>query len=115
MILDGIPWNSFKTFENGSKLFHLVQNCLGMICKIFGNVINLIGHNLEKTEFLTELRGNCSKMRTTNSKFLETTPYGLSVILVKFEDDRSDASPKMTQSGKHKIFRETSSGIFQKS
>ena len=27
-ILDGIPQNLFKTFENGSKLVHMVQNCL---------------------------------------------------------------------------------------
>ena len=40
-------------------------------------------------------------MFTTNSKSLETTPYSLSVTLVKFEDHRSDASHKMTQSVKN--------------
>ena len=47
-------------------------------------------------------------MCTTNSKFLETTPNGPSVILDKFEDHRTDAPPKMTQSGKHGTLR----GIF---
>ena len=44
---------------------------------------------------------NLLKMCTTNSIFLEITPNGLSVILVDFKDHRSDASPKMKQSGKH--------------
>ena len=48
------------------------------------------------------------KMFTANSKFLETTPNSLSVILVKFEDQGSDASHEMTQYGKHGKFR----GIF---
>ena len=43
-------------------------------------------------------------MCTTNSKLLETTPNGLSVMLVKFRDHRSDASPKMTQSGRQETF-----------
>ena len=47
-------------------------------------------------------------MFTTSSKFLEATPNSLSIILVKFEDHRSNASHKMTQYGKHRIFR----GIF---
>ena len=51
---------------------------------------------------------NLLKMFTANSKFLETTPNSLSVILVKFEDQRSDTSHEMTQFGKHRIFR----GIF---
>ena len=54
---------------------------------------------------------NLLKMFTTNSKLLETTPNSLSVILVKFEDHRSDASHKMTQYGKHGTFRR----IFSKS
>ena len=37
---------------------------------------------------------NLLKMCTTNSKLLETTPNGLSVMLVKFEDHRSNASLK---------------------
>ena len=51
------------------------------------------------------------KMFTTNFKFLETSQNSLRVILVKFEDHRSNASHKMTQYGKHGTFR----GIFQKS
>ena len=43
-------------------------------------------------------------MFTTNSKFLETTPNSVSVILVMFEDHWSDAAHKMTQSGKHGIY-----------
>ena len=53
-------------------------------------------------------------MFTTISMFLETTPNSLSVILVKFEDHRSDASHKMTQYGKHGIFRGTFRGTFFK-
>ena len=59
-------------------------------------------------------------MGTTNCKFLETTPCGLSVILVKFDYYRSGASPKMKQSGKHETFRgicfeslKTDSKLFQ--
>ena len=43
-------------------------------------------------------------MCTTNSKFLETTPNGSSVILDKFKDHQSDASLKITQSRKHRAF-----------
>ena len=43
-------------------------------------------------------------MFTTNSKFLETATNSLSVVLVKFEDYRSEASHKMTQSGKHWVY-----------
>ena len=53
--------------------------------RIVGNVFKLIGHNLENKEFLTEIPWNWLKMCTTNPKFLETTPNGLSVILVKFD------------------------------
>ena len=38
---------------------------------------------------------NMLKMRTTNFKFLETSPNSLKVIVVKFEDHRSDASHKI--------------------
>ena len=48
------------------------------------------------------------KMCTNNSKFLETTSNGPSVILDKFEDHWSKASPKMTQPGNHGTIR----GIF---
>ena len=58
-IHDGIPRISLKTLEDGSKLFHLVQNCLYMKWKIFGNVIKLIGHNLESAGFSTEYRIIC--------------------------------------------------------
>ena len=53
--------------------------------------------------FLTEFRGTCSK-------FVQTTPNGLSIILVKFEDHRSDAAPEMTYAGKHGTLR----GVFLK-
>ena len=42
------------------------------------------------------------------SKFLKITPNGLSVILVKFEDHRSHASPEMIFSGKHGILTQNS-------
>ena len=58
-ILDGIPQSLFKTFGNGSKLLHMVQNCLWIKWKLFGNIIKLMGHNLENTEFLTGFRGTC--------------------------------------------------------
>ena len=58
--LDEFPQNLFKTFENGSKLFHMVPNSRQMKWKILRNLIELVGHNLEKTEFLTELSGTCS-------------------------------------------------------
>ena len=51
------------------------------------------------------------KMFTTNFKFLETSQNRLRVILVKFEDHRSDASDKMTQNGKHGTFREIFSKV----
>ena len=41
-------------------------------------------------------------------------PKCSSIILCQFEDHRSDALPKMTQSGKHGIFRGTFRGIFSK-
>ena len=50
------------------------------------------------------------KMFTTNFEFLETSQNSLRVILVKFEDHRSDASHKMKQYGKPETFR----GIFSK-
>ena len=40
-ILDGILQNVFETFENGSKLFHMVPNRRYMKGKIFGNLITL--------------------------------------------------------------------------
>ena len=46
-ILDGIPRNSSKTFENGSKLFHMVPNCQQMKWKFFGKLIKLVVNNLE--------------------------------------------------------------------
>ena len=39
----------------------MVPNCQQMKWKIFGNLINVVGHNLENTEFLTEFRVTCSK------------------------------------------------------
>ena len=51
------------------------------------------------------IRWNLLKMCTINSKFLETTPNGPSVILDKFEDHWSEASPKMTQPGNHGMIR----------
>ena len=41
-------------------------------------------------------------------------PKCSSIILCQFEDHRSDALPKMTQSGKHGLFRGTFRGILQK-
>ena len=56
--------------------------------------------------------GMLLKMFTTNFKFLKSSQNSLRVILVKFEDHRSVSSHKMTQYGKHGIFRETFRGIF---
>ena len=60
-----------------------------------------------------EIPWNLLKMCTTISKFSETTPSGLSVILVQVEDHRCDASPDMTCSGKHGIFRGTFSKVLK--
>ena len=51
---------------------------------------------------------NLLKICTSNSKFLEGSPNGLGVILVKFEDDIGQTSPDITCSGKHG----TSRGFF---
>ena len=50
------------------------------------------------------------KIFLTNFKFLDTSQNSLRVILVKFEDHRSNASHKMTQYGNHGTFR----GVFSK-
>ena len=61
--------------------------------RVFQTVIHLISHYFLR-----------------NSKVSETASNGFSVILVKLEYHRSDASPEMTCSGKHQAFR----GMFSK-
>ena len=56
-----VPRNFFKSLETDSKLLQMVKIYPSMSWRIFGNVIKLVGHNLENTEFLTEFLGTCSK------------------------------------------------------
>ena len=54
---------------------------------------------------------NMLKICANDTQFSETTPNGLSIILLKFEDHRSDASPEMTCSGKHGTFHTVPNGL----
>ena len=55
-ILDGIPLNFFKSLKTFSERFQMVQTYPSMSLRTVVNVIKLILHNLENTEFLTEFR-----------------------------------------------------------
>ena len=66
--------------------------------KIDGNVIRLIGHNLENTEFFDGILDNLLKSSIYTFYSTVNVPNGHSIILCEFEEHRSNASPKMTQS-----------------
>ena len=88
-ILDGTPRNFFKSLKTDSNLFQMVQTYPSMSLRAVVSVIKLMRQNLENTELLTKFLIICLLIPLTLST-------------------RSDALPKMTQSGKHGIFR----GIF---
>ena len=52
--------NFFKSLKTDSKRFQMVQTYPSMSLRTFVNVIKLILHNLENTEFLTEYCVICS-------------------------------------------------------
>ena len=66
-ILDGIPQNFFKSLKTDSKQFQMVQTYPSMSLGTFVNVIKLMLHNLENTEFLTEYHVICSLIPLTLS------------------------------------------------
>ena len=76
-----------------------------MSWRIVETVFKLIGHNLENTEFLTEFRIICSFCSFCTFYSTFDAPDGHTIILCEFEVPRSNASQKMTQSGKHGIYR----------
>ena len=80
---------------------------------IFVNVIKLILHNLENTEFSTEFRVICSLIQLT----LSTPHFGFQTAVALFCVNLRNLGVtlhKKTQSGKHGIFRGTLRGIFLK-
>ena len=81
-----------------------------MCRRIFGNVFKLTGHNLVNTEYPTEFQIICSKV-----PFAPFTPQLLFQIIialfcVNLSNNGATLHQKMTQTGKHGIFR----GIFSK-
>ena len=114
-IFDGIPYNMLINSINTFYSTVWVPKCSSIILCQFED------HRSDASPKMTQsgkhgifdgMSLNLLKMFTANSKFLETTPNSLSVILVEFKDQRSDASHKMTQYGRPGIFRKTFRRIF---
>ena len=89
----------------------MVQKYPSMSWRTVVNVSKLILHNLENTDGIPY-----NMLINSINTFYSTVwvPKCISIILCQFEDHQSDALPKMTQSGKHGIFRGKFRGIFSK-
>ena len=113
-LLLNIPQNFFKSLKTDSKLFQMVKIYPSMNWRIVGNVFKLIGHNLENTEFSTEFRINCTKVRFTLSTPHLMFQIAIALFCVNLRNIGATLYQSITQSGKHGIFGGTFRGIFSK-
>ena len=93
LITRNLPRNFFKSLKTDSKRFQIVQTYPSMSLRTFVNVIKLILHNLENTEFFDGIPYNM--LINSINTFYSTVwvPKRISIILCQFEELWSNALP----------------------